>query len=92
MGAEHRGELREGRAGAQEVRPHRQDHRHPAPRRGRRVQQVGEERIPGLLEPLAGLVVLRTVGEDLLELVDHQDQPHVFRSVVQGHLGEDVEM
>ena len=91
MGAEHRGELRERRTGAQEVRSHRQDDRHAAPRRGRRVQEVGEEHGPDLLEPLPRLVVLRPVGEDLLELVHHHDQPHVLRPVVQGHLREDVE-
>src|SRR5271166_4807671 len=77
MGAEHCGELRERRAGAEEIRPHRQDHHYPAPRRGRRIQEIGEERGPDLLKPLACLVVLRAVGEDFLELVNHDQQPAV---------------
>ena len=81
-------EPRERRAGAQEVRPHRQDDRHPAPRRGRRVQQVGEERGPRSLEMRPRLVILRPVGEDLLELVDDDDQPRLRRRVAQRQAGE----
>ena len=41
-------------AGAEEVRPHRQNHHHPAFRRGRRIQEIGEEVVPVLLEPRPG--------------------------------------
>ena len=91
VGAEHCGELRERRAGAQEVGPHRQDDRHPSPRRGRRIQEIGEEAVPVLIEPDSRRAFLRPVGEDLLELVDHHDQPLVLRPIVQGYLREDVE-
>ena len=62
-------------AGAEEVRPHRQDHRHAAPRRGRRIQEIGEELVPVPLEPLAAPESsCGPVREHLLELVD-DDQP-----------------
>ena len=91
MRVEHVVEPGERRAGSQEVRPHRQDDRHPPPRRGRGVQQVGEESGTRLLEPGLRLLVLRPVGEHLLELVDHHEQPRLARRVAQGQPGEEVQ-
>ena len=55
------------------------------------MQQVGEQLVPVLLEPRPLRASRRPIGEDLLELVDHHDQPHVLRPIVQGYLREDVE-
>ena len=83
--------MRERGAVAEEVGPHRQDDGHLAPQDGGGVEQAGDERRAELLEPLPGLVILRAVGEDLLELVDDEQQSRVVRFAAQGHTGEEVE-
>ena len=65
-------------AGPQEVGPHGQDDGHAAGGRGGGVQQAGEEGGAANLEPLPHLIVLGPVGEDFLELVDHDHQPTVL--------------
>ena len=78
-----------------------------APRKSDRIVRTTATRPPGAAaafrrlaknasracsNALRRLVVLRAVGEDLLELVDHDDQPHVLRLMrIQSHAGEDVE-
>ena len=91
MGVEHVVEPLERGAGAQKVGPHRQDDGHPPRRRSRGVQEVGEERVAAFRERLLLLFVLRPVGEDLLELVDHDEEPGLGRGSIQSHAGEGVE-
>ena len=76
-------QLVEGRAAVVEVGPHAEDDEHPPPGDGRRIEEVGQEG--------GAFVVVGTEGEELLELVHHQDDAVADRTVAQGERRGQVE-